>query len=614
MTKTLKGKISFLYLCLVLLIALVGATSVVNLYELTGAIDGLMINNYKSINALTNMMESIERQDSAILIYINVDRQKGIDLFSEHNNHFLKWFNIAYNNITEPGEKELAESLYSKYSSYTKLFSELQEIRNSRGEEKSAEFYNSKIMSEFVSTKNEIKEMLSMNEKAMFNRKEKASLNARNSMYLVLILSTLAVIGGFLASRFFTDRFLRPIYSLTQTVKRVRDGDLNQQTDIISYDEIGELTREFNNMTARLHQYEQSAYGKLMAEKNKSLAIVKSISDPMVVLDRNYKIILINDACEKFFGLKEERVLNKHFLEAIRNGEVFDHISSVFESGGEHKDKITFLQADGEDFYFNVVVTPIKDVNTLTVGLIVVFQNVTQLKQLERIKTDFVSTISHELKTPLTSIMMGTSLLNDESLGPVSAKQKETIEAINEDTERLSALVNDLLELSRIESGKALFNIKPCSVIGIVENSIKPLYERAEQKEINLYFEADDDLPKVTVDAEKITWVVNNLITNALKYTNAGDEICVSAYVQKGKMHISVRDTGEGIPEEFLEKIFDKFVQVKGQDLEVRGTGLGLAIAKEIVEAHGGTIRCESKLDEGSNFIFTLPLSEGGIE
>lgn len=180
MIKTLKGKISLVYLCLVLMIAVVGTVSVTNVYRLSRAIDGLMTDNYKSINAVNNMIEALERQDSAVLVYINEDRQKGIDLFSENNSSFLKWFNVEYNNITEPGENDYVQNINNYYSKYVKLFSELQEIRNSQGDKKSVDFYNSEFMPDFTNLKKELRDLSNLNEKAMFNGKEKATRNSKN--------------------------------------------------------------------------------------------------------------------------------------------------------------------------------------------------------------------------------------------------------------------------------------------------------------------------------------------------------------------------------------------------------------------------------------------------
>ncbi|NJD03745.1 MAG: HAMP domain-containing protein, partial [Ruminiclostridium sp.] len=566
--------------------------------------------NYKSIGAIYNMLEAIERQDSAVLIYINVDRQNGIGLFSENSSTFLKWYHVEYNNITEHGEKDLIEKVNKSYTGYLKLFSELQEIRMNQNIAKSVDFYNSTIQPEFSTIKKYLKELIAINEKAMFSSKDQATQNTKQSMYIILIMTFFALTGGFLASRHFINIFLNPINSLIETMKSVKAGDINRQADVISHDEIGEMAQEFNNMTRRLQQYEQSTLGKLLSEKNKSLAIVKSIADPLIVLDTNYRIVLLNNACEKFFSINEEKVTDRHFLEAIKNGELFSFISDTFESDEDTKQKIILLESEHEEYYFNVIVTVIKDYNTNLTGLIIAFQNVTQLKQLEKIRTDFIATISHEFKTPLTSIMMGANLMLNKGMGALNAEQTDVVNAIQEDGERLASLVANLLELIKIESGKAIYKFEPHAICSIIENSIKQFYQQAEQKEISLYYECEDDLPRVKADYEKITWVLNNLVSNALKYTNAGDEICVSALVNNGKMLVKVKDTGAGIPEEYLDRIFDKFVQVKDGDPEIRGTGLGLAVVREMIEAHGGEIWCESKLDSGSSFTFSLNFSE----
>lgn len=611
MIKTLKGKIALVYICLVLMIAVVGFTSVVSLHALSKSINGLMVNNYKSINAVNNMLESIDGQNMGILNYLNNNEQDGINLFYKNSDEFYKYYNIEYNNITEAGEREYVTKINNDYVKYLRFFSEIQEIRNKQGTYKAFEFYNGQVITLYGALKDELKGLSLLNEKAMFNRKDNVTNDTVETMYIILILSSVAAVGGYFASRFFINRLLKPIYMLTETIKAVKEGDLQQEILIMSSDEIGLLTHEFNNMTKRLQHFEYSTKGKLLAEKNKSLAIVKSISDPLIVLDTNYKIILLNNACEKVFHIKEKDVLNKHFLDGIRNGELYEYISSVYQGVYEKtEEKIINLTTNEKDYYFNIISTAIEDKDLNMNGIVVLFQNVTKLKQLEKVKTDFMATISHELKTPLTSIMMGLSLIANKKIGDLNEKQKGILCTIREDGEKLSSLVNELLQLSKIESDKAIFSMESCSVIGIVENCIKSFYEQAVAKEVNLYYEASEGLPKVLADSDKISWTLNNLVSNSLKYINAGDEVFINVFTKDNKVFISVKDTGEGIPPEYQEKIFDKFVQVKGHDLEMRGSGLGLAIAKEIVEAHGGQIWCDSKIDVGSTFTFTLPISD----
>lgn len=613
MFKTLKGKFALVYLFLVVMIAILGITSVFSFYILSKSIDGLMVDNYKSINSSSNMLDALEGQNIAVLNNIH-NAQSSVKDFYRNSHEFYKWYGIVSNNITEPGEVEYVEHIESNYIAYLEAFANMQSMSSVRDEKYMAEYYSTKLFPLYSQLKENIESISSLNEKAMFRSKDSVTRNSLALMYIILILSSLLVTAGFFVAKFFINKFLKPIYLLTETVKSVKEGDLKQEAPIIYDDEVGHLAKEFNNMTRRLDEFEHSRKGVLLAEKNKSLAIVKSISDPLIVLDNNYRITLLNKACEEVFNISESNVLNKHFLEAIRDGEIYDYIFEVCNSYEiEHKEKMIHILKSEQDYYFNIIVKIMQDPNQIINGVIVLLQNVTQLKQLERVKTDFMATISHELKTPLTSIMMGISLLEDTNVGELNSRQKRVIDNIKDGGENLSLLVNNLLQLSKIQSDRAVFSFELCSINDIVKNCVNSFYNQAEDKKINLNCNVDEKLPEIDIDPEKITWVVNNLISNALKHTDSGSDIIISTYIKDNDMYVSVEDNGYGIPPEYLDKIFERFIQVKEYDSESDGIGLGLSIAKDIVEAHGGRIWCESNPGSGSRFIFTLPLNKQGI-
>ena len=608
MFKTLKGKFTLIYLSLVLTIAIVGLNSFLRLYSLNHSLNNLMVNNYKSINAASKMLEAIEVQDRAITNYIYLQKQDSLEIFTMRSAEFYKWNNVVLTNITEVGERDHVLKINYVYYNFLNSFSEIQKARINGSFSDSMNFYYTNVTPLYNSLKQEIMALSLINEKAMFQSKNVVLINSKTSMYFILILSIVMVLGGFVFSRFFINKNLKPIYLLTENIMAIKEGNLNQQVSISTQDEIGVLAKEFNNMTKRLHVFEQSTTGKLLEEKNRSLIIVKSISDPLIVLDSEYKIILLNKSCEDFFNVLEGTSINKHILQTIRSSDLYDHILTVIEKTASNNQKIISFLSKDEEVFFNIIVTATKDNEKGIKTIVVVFQNITQLKQLEKVKTDFISTISHELKTPLNSLMLGTSLMLDNDIGTLNPKQKEIIQTIEEDGNLLTALVINLLQLAKIESDKAIFNFGPCSIVEIINECYKDFYEQARIKSINLYYEFHEDLPKIRVDSEKITWVLNNLISNSLKFTKPGDEIYITAYSNKVNIYVEVKDTGIGIPEKYLNKIFHRFVQVEGQDYETKGTGLGLAIAKEIVEAHGGSIKCESSLGKGSTFTFALPL------
>lgn len=607
MSKTLQGRIAILLFCLVIMTALIGLAAGVNLWQLSHSIDGLMTANYRSIKLANQMLEDLEEQDRAILTYLRVDARKGLRSFSQRRKRFRQTLEMERRNITEPGERNRVKRLGDDYARFVTLMPRFQNIAAQKGLPAALSFYESDFRPQISAIKHHLRAIAKLNEKAMFRSKNRATNNAAGSMYFILLISLGAVCGSLIAARYFLRLFFEPVLQLTKTVRQVKSGAFNCQAPVVYQDEIGELATEFNQMTRRLKEYEQSSVGRLLAEKNKSLAIVKSISDPLVVLNKDLQIQLINAAGEEFFAVKEQQVLNGSFLELSGMGEVAELITGVLQDHAETLQRIIGFQNGKQELFFNVVTKAVQDGTAEINSVIVLFQNITQLKQLERLKTDFVATVSHEFKTPLTSIMMGVSLLEEEKLGILNEKQKATILSIQEEGESLTTLVNDLLEISRIESKGSILKIQLCSILGLFEAVMKKFGESAARKEINLHFEAEDDLPKVQADPEKILWVLNNLVSNALKYTSAGDEIIIGAAVKYDELCITVQDTGPGIPAAYLDKLFDKYVQVQGYDLEFRGTGLGLAIAKEIVEAHGGEIWCESKIDVGSTFTFTIP-------
>lgn len=610
MIRTLKAKFSIVYLLLFVITLIIGVVSAFNIYNLEKSINGLMVDNYRSIRAGNEMLEALENENSSILTYINISRNKGIEDFYKYSNTFYNEYYVEANNITEKGEKELVEKINKSNVKYLQLFSKLQEMSASNNTS-IVEFYNTQVTPEFNNLRDLISKLVLLNEKSMFSSKDTVTQDAQNSMYIILTLSAIGIVMGFILSLFSLKKFLSPLYALRENMKAVKEGNINQQTPIKTNDEIGELSVEFNNMTKRLQQFEHSTLGRVIAEKNKSIAIVKSISDPIIVLDTNYKVLLINNALEKLFNTKEENAINKYFLEVITNGELYDYIQHAYNSQVEvSENKIMYFELNDEDYYFNVIVTVLKDSEAKAVGMVVLFQNITGIKQIEKMKSEFIATVSHEFKTPLTSLMMGTSLINEESVGSLNEEQKNIISAIKEDSERLLNLVENLLTLSLVESANGIFNIEPNFINNIIENSISGFNEQANSLGVDIIYKSDNSLPKVNADFEKVTWVINNLISNALKFTKKGDSIYISSFISQDKLCVFVKDTGIGIPEEYREKIFDKFVQVKGSDTAANGTGLGLAISKEIIEAHGGEIWCESELGVGSKFIFTLPLAE----
>lgn len=608
MFKTLKSKLSVVYIGLVALTAVVSAFSVFNLFTLRQSVDGLMTNNYKSISAAQSMTDALNRQDKAAVNYISFDSGTSIDSFYAARQQFAEPFYTASHNITEKGERPVVTAIGGDEAKLERLFSHMQLVFAKDGRAAAEAYYNSKMLPVFNGTQSSLSALIRINQRAMLSAKDRASSNAKMSIYLLIILSVFAVVSGFFVSRHFVNKFLRPLGLLTDGISRVKAGDLSLKLDIKSGDETGRLAHEFNEMTGRLSAYEQSTMGSLMRERNRVVAIVRGISDPIVVLDGNYRVVLLNSACERLFGINEQTALGRHFLDAIHDGALFDLLSQSVENSDMHAENVIQLQQDGKPLYFNAAVTPVKGLQADTEGSILLLRNVTGMKELDRLRTDFFAAVSHELKTPLTSIMMGASMLAEEQVGGLSADQMDIVRAILDDGERLSSYVSELLEISKIESEKRGYVFSKCAVFALTQNCCGSFQEMAARSGVHLVNNVREELPMVRADFEKVTWVLNNLLSNALKYTRAGDSITVDAQDTGNFVRISVYDTGIGIEKAYHDRIFDRYVHLESPELEVRGSGIGLSVAKEVIEAHGGEISVESEPGQGSIFRFTLPI------
>lgn len=618
MLKTLKGKVSSIYIGLVILIVIVGATSAANLTILQGSVNGLMTDNYISISAMEHSRTALDAEKYAVLQYLVLNNEQSITAYAQKNADFEKAFQREQKNVTEKDEQTIVNNIESDYHELNRQISVFEHIRDTNSRDAAANYYSETLAPQFDKISGNLDKIMALNQNAMFDKKRDSVAYARNSLYIILCLTFLAFAVGLFFSRYFVNRFLQPIHLLTENISKIRAGELKTTPEVKTGDETEKLISEFNGMIERLSSYEQSTLGTLMNEKDKSVAIVKSISDPLIVLDQNYKIVMANASCEQFFEFSETTMIDRHFLEAIREGELYNYINGCMKSEKPVSEKILYFEKNSGT-YFNVIVTKNSGTDEVpsqneSKGCVVLMQNVTKFKELERLKTDFVATVSHEFKTPLTSIIMGASMLTGGNVGILTTEQKEIVDTITEDGEKLSGFVNELLEVSRLESGRAVYSFEPCSVAAITENSVRGFLETAQRENVTIVNDVDENLPAVYADFEHVTWVLNNLLSNALKYTKSGDFITISAKVIGSFIETTIKDTGDGIPSEYLDRIFDKFVQVKGHEIETRGTGLGLAVAKEIVTAHGGTITAESEMDAGSTFRFTLSLAKFSLE
>jgi NtrC-family two-component system sensor histidine kinase KinB len=612
MVWTLRKKILIGYGISLAVAMVVFVWAFVNLLRLGHASDAILTENYKSILAAENMIDAIERQDSATLLVILGYEEEGFSQFRGNESIFLQWLGRAKDNITIKGEDEVIDKVDRGYSTYLANFFKFRLIVQA-DRQKATTFYHETVLPSFKSVRDSCSHLRNINEETMLRASDHARRVAKKATWSMLTIGSAAIGIGLGFSLLLSNLLVRPLSQIVEATREIATGNYNVEISANSTDELGRLAGEFNSMVAKLKAYHDLNVGKIVAEKRKSEAIIQSIDDGIVVVDAEFKVTDINPTAAKLLDIERERALDRHFLEVVRSDRLLNYIRESVETGsppkiGEDQNVFTVQRGEKRRHYL-FSITPVNTEAGSMVGVVMLLRDVTTLKELDRLKSEFVMTASHELRTPLTSMGMSIDLLREGALGKLNEKEQQLLSAAHEELERIKALVNSLLDLSKIEAGKIEMEFDRVAVQLLFEKAVSTLINQANDKKVELSFSLPSALPHVKADANKITWVLTNLISNALRYTSSGGRIQLFAEHFGPQVHLSVSDDGAGIPYEYQAKIFEKFVQVE-KDKAVQGSGLGLAICKEIVRAHGGTIWVDSLPGEGSTFTFTVPVCE----
>jgi len=622
---SLRTKLLFGYLVFVAALVLLGGWSAWRLREMGGLSRRIISNNYDSVVAAQEMKESLERQDSAALFALLGARDKAMAQLREHRSRFDASFHRAENNITEVGEQEAIEMLRSDRDSYYKTFdaflAKVNATENSgqqsvpRGEELSERNeYFTRLEPEFNKLRADCEHLLQLNQRAMLAKSEAAAGVAQLWFYRTLLFASVLVVAGLLLAFFLANRIVEPLRQLTATTAKMAGGDLEARVTVSSQDEVGVLAAEYNRMADRIRQLRSSDMGKLLVAQQTTEAAIYSLYDPVIVTDGEGCVTKLNYAAEEIFGSETENT-GKHVGEVARDsriaGAVAEALASQRPVAGEGMSSVLPFAVDGLERAFRLRTTPMRDNGNHLLGAVTILEDITHLREIDRLKSEFIATASHELRTPLTSVQMGVHLLLEGALGELTDSQNEVLQACRQDCDRLDKLMRDLLDLSKIEAGESQPQLATVSARDLLTTAIKELRPQVEAKGLQLTVAAPVELPWVMVDRLQIERVISNLVINALRHTKQG-EIKISAEQRDNHVAVSVSDTGSGIPTEYLPHIFDKFVQVP--DAPTGGVGLGLTISKSIVEAHGGQISVQSEVGRGTTFTFTLPLDRSQKE
>jgi NtrC-family two-component system sensor histidine kinase KinB len=606
---TLRKKIFLGYGITLILMVLILVWAFLNLWDLGQASEAILRENYRSILAAENMVYALERQDSAVLLIFLGFEEEGWKQFRENEGQFFQWLGRAKDNITIEGEDRIINSIETGYSAYLNRIPEIKPISVS-GPRKTAALYHEIILPSFLQVRGMCIRLREINQETMYKASDRASLIAQRAIWSMAGIGIAAIAIGIGFSLFLSNLLVRPVQQMMLAAQKISEGSYEVEVSLHSSDELGRLTQQFNTMAKKLKAFHNLNIEQIMAEKRKSESIIRSIDDGIVLIDAEGRVTDINPMAETILQVEPEKAVRKHFLEVVKSERLFNYIKKSLESGEpariEEKQRVLTVERESGKHHFQFSVTPVHGRGASLIGVVLLLRDVTRLTELDRLKSEFVMTASHELRTPLTSIGMSIDLLLETAPKKLEAKEQQLLSAAHEDLQRLKVLVNNLLDLSKIEAGKMEMEFSSQSVPLLLQKVVQSFKVQAEQKGVAFSFHFPEGLPKGKADANKVSWVLTNLVANALHFTPRGGNIQLAAEAFGPFIQISVQDDGPGIPYEYQSKIFDRFVQVKSNQV-LGGSGLGLAICKEIVRAHGGTIWVDSAPGAGSTFHFTLP-------
>jgi signal transduction histidine kinase/HAMP domain-containing protein len=607
--KKLKSKITLGVLFLFLVIVLLSLLGILFTNKLAHETKGTIVNNYTSVEYSFQMLNSIEDINILQTDWLKNRRfEDSILINSIQNKKFIFEKNLEReaNNITETGEAELVNQLQNYYREYLNLLKTLETSKSNKTNDLD------QMYEQYLKVRQTISEIYDLNMFAI-RKKSNEMQNLSNEITIyMLIVATISIFVTLLFIFYFPSRIVEPIKELTARIKSISEKKYDQKLEVSTKDELGELASAFNLMAERLKLYETKHIDQLLSEQKKMESLVHNLDDGVLLIDENKNVVVANKKILDITGLKASDIISHYLPDVAAYNDLVREIYKVAIKTNLEPDSGKPLRIifNNEEFFYKIEREELKTYSELSrqetfIGYLILLKNITQFQVRDTAKTNLLATASHELKTPLSSINLSLKLLEDKRLGELNKEQSEVISSLRQQSNRLSRVINELLDYSQIETGNIRLNFTPVKPEDIIELGVTALIMQAAEKNIHLETEIEENLPEVRADLEKVVFVFVNLLNNAIRYSKQNDEIKLQANKNNGEVRFSVIDKGPGISKEDQEKLFQRFTQVGKKSRQ--GWGLGLAISKEFVQAQGGKIWVESEVGQGSKFIFTLP-------
>ena len=564
----LNAGVGLLFLMIIILSALSGWY----INQLKKDTNNILAANYNTLQYSRNMLLALEEINSDPLAY----------------NVFEKHLEKQKRNVTEPGEKEATENIAVHFKFLKKQPD------------------NTGLLS---SIRKDIAELMQLNMVAIEHKSSIADETAKSAIAIISAAGMLCFIIAFILMVNLPSNIANPIQILTTSIRQIANENYKERVHFQSNSEFGQLANSFNVMAEKLQEYSESKLEKIIRGKRRIETLIDNMHDPVIGIDENRKVLFVNDEALKITGLQKEKFVGELIQDvAVHNDLIRDIIKEIIDENSKVSD-IMKIFADGKESYFekeivDINVIPTGEKEHRFIGQVIMLRNITPFKELDLAKTHFLGTVSHEFKTPISSIQMGLQLLENDKIGNLNDEQKNLVKGIKEDSDRLLKITGELLNITQVESGSLQLNLQNSDVHTILDYALNANKAAADQKNISFRTKVESGAESVWADSEKTAWILNNLISNAVRYSYENSIININITKENNKVKFAVADSGIGIEEKYISRIFDRYFRIPGS--RKGGTGLGLTISKQFAEAQGGAIYVESEYGAGSEFSFRL--------
>jgi NtrC-family two-component system sensor histidine kinase KinB len=574
-----KLRLGFGFLFIVVLFF--GTTALYYIRDISENSKVILKNNYESLSFAREMRGILDNNDLPL------------------NNHvihqFSKYLSQQQGNVTEPGEAYLTRKLGIGFKLLITVG-------------------NPDVQKDGVrEVRKALSEIEKLNMQAIIRKDNAARASVNRATLFLGLVGTFTFLVLFSFSVNFPGYIANPLRALIEGIREIGEKNYSKRLNFEQNDEFAEVANAFNQMASRLNEWENSNLATVISEKRRIETIIEQMQDAIIGINEKQEVLFMNDAARKTLNITGDKVIGQNTNELIKGNDLFRSI--LKDDMGIKPFKIVL---DGRESYFQLQSSDIVVPNTQqskgalqlashSAGKVYILKNITEFKERDEAKTNFIATISHELKTPISSIKMSLKLLKDERVGSINPEQEQLVNHIKDDNDRLLKITSELLELSQVETGNIQLNFVPVNPMQIVDYAIASVSFQAEQKKVQLEVLNDNNLPDIQVDIEKTAWVLVNFLSNALRYSAEKSKISIRIIQRDNVVEFSVKDFGKGIDESYQKRLFDRYFQVPTDGQNKSGSGLGLAISKDFIEAQQGKIWVESAIGEGSRFAFTLP-------